>query len=139
LAALPGKRVQAGIELRYGRDIQEVLEFVIKHWHSIPEQSQALGITILEAQELYEIFCINPKKYKQLDERRFVNPFFNRKKGRPSIDGYIYRLYTVYAKLRSKHSIRPEVAELNSFLLRQANGLMEVRGLLPFSLVQSEF
>lgn len=139
LSSMPGKAVQANLEVRFGIPTKELLEHVIKQWHSIPEQSQALGITPLEAQEIFDVFCINPKRYKTADDRRFVNPFYTRMRGRPVIDGYLYRLYAQYAVTRKNSELRPAVKALNSFLLQQANEFLVVRELMTFNIVQASF
>ena len=139
LKRLPGKAVQANLEARYGVPAKELLEYTIKRWHSLQEQSQALGVPLLDLQSIFAVFCIDPKQYKTIEDRRFVNPFYTRKRGRPVIDGILYRLFAEYAGYRKTQKIRPSIEHLNTELLSQANGFLSDRSLMNFNLVQTNF
>jgi hypothetical protein len=135
----PGKFLRLQMEVRYGRNILEILTFVIKRWHSIQEQARVLGISTVQMQELCDIFCLNPRQYKNADESRFVNSFHTRRKSRPVIDGSIYRIYAHYVDIRRENKLRPEIKELNNFLLSQANEFLNIRELTPFNLANADF
>ena len=135
----PGKFLRLQLEVRYGRNILEILTFVIKRWHSIQEQARVLAISTVQMQELCDIFCLNPRQYKSADESRFVNPFHTRRKSRPVIDGSIYRLYAHYVNIRRENKLRPEIKELNNFLLSQANEFLNIRELTLFNLANADF
>lgn len=135
----PGKFLRLQMEVRYGRTILDILNFVIKRWHSIQEQARVLAVSTVQMQELCDIFCLNPRQYKSAEESRFVNPFHTRRKSRPVIDGSIYRLYAHYVNIRRENKLRPEVKELNNFLLSQANEFLNMRKLTPFNLANADF
>lgn len=139
IAKTPGKQLGLNLEYTLGRPLIDVMVFVIRNWHSIQEQSRALGISVYDMQDLCDIFSLDPKKYRTSDERHFSNPFHNRRKGRPAIDGYLIRLYSKYALIRRVERLRPEVSELNNFLLSQANVLLSSRNLEQFSLTYANF
>ena len=139
IQSYPGKFLRLQMEVRYGRNISDILNFVIKKWHSIQEQAKVLAISTVQMQELCDIFCLNPRQYKSAEESRFVNPFHTRRKSRPVIDGSIYRLYAKYVNIRQKNKLRPEVKELNNHLLSQANEFLNIRELTPFNMANADF
>lgn len=139
VAATPGKLTRLRLEFLLGNNILTILQYVIKNWHSLQEQAQVLGLDIFQMQELCDTFCLNPKKYRTKNDRRFTNPFFTRKKARAVIDGGLYRLYSKYIVFRQLYKLRPEVKELNNYLLLQANSFLSSRKLMMFNVNCADF
>lgn len=139
LALLPGKLLRLRLEILFCRPISDIIECIIHSWHSLQEQAQVLSLSVIQLQELYEIFCINPTKYRLQNEHRFANPFHTRKKARPVIDGCLYRLYPKYVFIRRTNKLRMPVKDLNNALLLQANSFLSVRNLMLFNVSLADF
>jgi hypothetical protein len=113
------------LEVRFGRSIREIINYVLRLWDTIQQQARVLGIKPENLQILCSNYNINMKRYRQIGDSRFINPFLNRKKGKPLIDSYILRLYSLQIKL--KMPIRKEISKLEEFLLSEANLLLQLR------------
>lgn len=130
----PGKFLAVHIEFETGRPILDILSYIIKTWHSVQEQSTVLGITAEEMQELCDAYCLNPKRYKTMKDRYFANPFHTRRKGRPTIDSSVFRLYHAYMIYRRVQPVREEILNLNHYLLDSTNKFLASRELMQFNI-----
>lgn len=117
------------LEVRFGRPIKEIINYVIRMWDTIQQQARVLGIRPENLQSICSNYNINMKRYRQVGDSRFINPFLNRKKGRPLIDGYLLRLYSLQLKKFQHLSIREEVRRLENMLISDANQLLYLREL----------
>lgn len=125
------------LEARYGRPVKEIINYVIQIWDTVQQQAKVLGIRPENFQSLCSNYNINMKKYRQIGDSRFINPFLTRKKGRPLIDSYVLRLYSSHLRSLQDKGIRPEVLKLEELLLSEANLLLEIRELELFDLALS--
>lgn len=122
------------LEVRFGRPVKEVINYVIRIWDTVQQQAKVLGIQPENFQALCSNYNINMKRYRQLGDSRFINPFLNRKKGRPLIDSYLLRLYSLHLKTFQYEPVRPEIRKLEEFLFSEANQLLEQRELETFDI-----
>ena len=122
------------LEVRFGRPVKEIINYVIQIWDTIQQQAKVLGIRPENFQSLCSNYNINLKRYRQTKDRRFINPFLNRKKGRPLIDSYLLRLYSLHLKTLQHEMIRSEVKKLEELLLSEANQLFIIRELELFDI-----
>jgi hypothetical protein len=123
------------LEIRFGREIREIINYVIRVWDTIQQQARVLGVKPENFQILCSNYNINMKRYRQIGDSRFINPFLNRKKGKPLIDSYILRLYSL--QIKQKLSIRKEIFKLEEFLLSEANLLLQLRDFELFDIPAS--
>jgi hypothetical protein len=122
------------LEVRFGRPVKEIINYVIQIWDTVQQQAKVLGVRPENFQSLCSNYNINMKRYRQVGDSRFINPFLNRKKGRPLIDSYLLRLYSLHLKTLQHEPIRREVRKLEEFLLSEANNLLRSRELELFDI-----
>jgi hypothetical protein len=122
------------IESRIGRPIKEILNYVIRLWQTPQLQSKVLGLSPENFQSLCLLYNVNVKKFRQIGDLRFINPFLNRRKGRPLVDGHLFRLYSTHLKILRHQKLRPEVLKIRNFLLLEANKLLSSRNLAVFDI-----
>jgi hypothetical protein len=122
------------IEARVGRPIKEILNYVIRFWQTPQLQSKVLGLSPENFQSLCLLYNVNVKKFRQIGDLRFINPFLSRRKGRPLVDGHLFRLYSTHLKILRSQKLRPEVLKLRNFLLLEANKLLTSRSLPVFDI-----
>jgi hypothetical protein len=128
LGGLPALHLEVG----YGRPAREVLEFVIRRWHTPQDQARMLGMTTEDLHSLFKVFSLNATKYRVKGERRFTNPFVSRKKIRVVVDGFLQRLWFRYVGYRRIYTVSPAVEHLSQHLMLQANAFLMARGLPEF-------
>lgn len=128
LGGLPALHLEAG----YGRPSREVLEFVIRRWHTPQDQARMLGMSTEDLHSLFKVFSLNATKYRVKGERRFTNPFVSRKKIRVVVDGFLQRLWFRYVGYRRIYPVSPAVERLSQHLMLQTNAFLNARGLPEF-------
>lgn len=128
LGGLPALHLEVG----YGRPAREVLEFVIRRWHTPQDQARMLGMSTEDLHSLFKVFSLNATKYRVKGERRFTNPFVSRKKIRVVVDGFLQRLWFRYVGYRRIYTVSPAVEHLSQHLMLQANAFLMARNLPEF-------
>lgn len=131
-----GGKLRMILEIEFGRPILEILSFVTRKWHSPQEQAKALGIKVSSLRELCASFSVNPTKYRTKDEKRFTNPFSNKRRGKDNSGAHLQRLWFRFVAYKRIHPVRPQVHYLANHLLAQANGFLGPRGLEEFTLME---
>ena len=132
VAQTPGGLPTLHLEAGYGRPAREVLEFVIRRWHTPQDQARMLGMSTDDLHSLFRVFSLNATKYRVKGERRFTNPFVSRKKIRVVVDGFLQRLWFRYVGYRRIYPVSPAVEHLSHYLMLQANNFLIARGLPEF-------
>lgn len=122
------------VEARVGRPIKEVLNYVVRFWQTPQLQSKVVGVSPENFQSLCLIYNVNVKKFRRIGDLRFINPFLNRRKGRPLVDSHLFRLYSAHLRILRSQKLRLDVIKLRNFLLLDANKLLTVRGLPVFDI-----
>lgn len=135
-ATVLGGKLRLVLEIEFGRPILEILGFITRKWHSPQEQAKALGIKVSSLRELCTSFSVNPTKYRTKDEKRFTNPFANKRRGKDNSGAHLQRLWFRYVANHRIHPIQPHVNYLANYLLSQANSFLGPRGLEEFTLME---